>query len=67
MLDIVIPGQSLKEERAIMVEDLRTYGSMYFRVHPTILDLMKSLPQLYIPKDVLFFMDYRIFNFLVKA
>lgn len=66
VLDIMVPGQSVTQ-RSRMADDLRTYGFMDFHVYPTILDFMRSLPKLYVQKDILFFLDYRIFNFLIKA
>ena len=50
-----------------MARDLRLYGFMDDAEYPTTLDFMLSLPQLYLQWSVLFFVDFRIFNFLVRV
>ena len=64
--DVYVPGQT-ENQRARMARDLRLYGFMDDDEYPTILDFMVSLPQLYLQWSVLFFVDFRIFNFLVRV
>ena len=64
--NIFVPGQTTNQ-RPRMARDLRMYGFMDNRVYPTIIDFMLSLPQLYMHPSILFFVDFRVFNFLIRA
>ena len=63
---VMVPGQN-KEDRFAMVSKLRKFGLLDTKEYTSIKNFMLSLPHLHARNDLLFFMDIRVYNFLVEG